>query len=76
VITARHSRCHLAITYACCGDKDSVLEQLSSLSKVPSDVNYGTLRLDPFWDPLRGDLGFDKIIAVPRAEGEEVIRKA
>ena len=54
---------HLAVTYAWCGDKDSALEELSILSKVPSDVNYGTLRLDPYWDSLCGDPRFDKIIA-------------
>jgi hypothetical protein len=54
---------HLAITYTWCGDKDNALTQLSNLSKVPSDVNYGTLRLDPSWDPLRGDPRFDKILA-------------
>jgi serine/threonine-protein kinase len=54
---------HLAITYALCGDKDQALEQLSILSKIPSEVNYGTLRLDPIWDSLRGDPRFEKIVA-------------
>ncbi len=26
-------------------------------------VNYGQLKLHPFWDPLRGDPRFDKIVA-------------
>jgi TolB-like protein/Tfp pilus assembly protein PilF len=54
---------HLAVTFAWCGDKDSALEQLSILSKIPSDVNYGILRLDPVWDSLRGDPRFDEILA-------------
>ncbi len=54
---------HLTITYAWCGDKDHALENLSILSKIPSEVNYGTLRLDPIWDPLRGDTRFEKIVA-------------
>ncbi len=54
---------HLAVTYAWCGDTDSALGELSNLSKVPSDVNYGTLRLDPYWDSLRGDPRFAKIVA-------------
>lgn len=54
---------HLAMTYAWCGDKDQALEQLSILSKIPSEVNYGTLRLNPVWDSLRGDARFEKIIA-------------
>ena len=54
---------HLAITYAWCGDKDHALEKLSTLSSIPSDVNYGMLRLDPIWDSLRGDPRFEKIMA-------------
>ncbi len=53
---------HLAITYAWCGDKDRALENLSILSKIPSDVNYGTLRLDPIWDSVRDDPRFEKIV--------------
>jgi hypothetical protein len=52
----------LAIAYAWCGDNDAVLEKLSTLSKIPSDVKYGTLRLDPIWDPLRGDPRFEQIV--------------
>jgi TolB-like protein/Tfp pilus assembly protein PilF len=54
---------HLAITYAWCGEKDNAIEKLSILSKIPSDVNYGTLRLDPIWDSLRGDPRFEQIVA-------------
>ena len=54
---------HLAITYAWCGDKDHALEKLSILSSIPSDVNYGRLRLDPIWDSLRGDPRFKQIVA-------------
>ncbi len=57
---------HLAVTYAWCGDKDQALEQLSILSKIPSEVNYGILRLDPVWDSLRGDPRFEKIVADSR----------
>ena len=53
---------HLAITYTWCGEKESALDQLSSLSKIPSGVNYGTLRLDPVWNSLRSDPRFQKII--------------
>ncbi len=34
-------------------------------SKKPSArvaAHYGELRLDPFWDPLRGDPRFEKIV--------------
>jgi hypothetical protein len=46
-------------------DKDDALEKLSILSKIPSDVNCGMLRLDPIF--LHGDPRFEKIVAA-RAE--------
>ena len=30
---------------------------------MPSDIDYGGLRLSPYWDPLRGDSRFEKIVA-------------
>ena len=54
---------HLAITYVWTGDKDGALEQLSLLSQMPSDVNYGSLRLDPVWDSVRSDNRFERIVA-------------
>ena len=54
---------HLAITYTWCGEKDRALEQLAIAISIPSTVNYGKLRLYPYWDPLRGDSRFEKIVA-------------
>ena len=54
---------YLAIIYAWTGEKDLALEQLSIAAKIPSDVSYGQLRLHPYWDPLRGDPRFEKIVA-------------
>jgi tetratricopeptide (TPR) repeat protein len=45
------------------GERDLAIEQLETLAKIPSDVSYGDLRLDPDWDPLRGDPRFEKIVA-------------
>jgi TolB-like protein/class 3 adenylate cyclase/Tfp pilus assembly protein PilF len=53
---------HLAITYAWCGEKDRAIEQLAIVTSVPSDVNYGRLRLDPSWDSLRSDPRFQKVV--------------
>lgn len=53
----------LAATYACLGEKDLALLQLSSHAGQPEFVNYGDLKLDPAWDPLRGDPRFEKIVA-------------
>jgi tetratricopeptide (TPR) repeat protein len=45
------------------GERDLAIEQLKTLAQIPAGANYGGLRLDPFWDPLRGDPRFEKIIA-------------
>ena len=54
---------HLAITYTWAGESDLAIEQLEELVRIPSPISYGQLRLHPFWDPLRGDPRFEKIVA-------------
>ncbi len=54
---------YLAITLAWVGDKDESLKDLALVAKIPSDVNYGQLKLHPFWDPLRGDPRFEAIVS-------------
>ena len=39
------------------------LEQLAALTRIPSGVSYGPLRLHPYWEPLRGDPRFEKLVA-------------
>jgi hypothetical protein len=43
-------------------DKPLAIKQLEELVRIPSRVSYGQLRLHPFWDPLRGDPRFEKIV--------------
>jgi hypothetical protein len=31
--------------------------------KLPAGADYNDLHNDPFWDPLRGDPRFEKIVA-------------
>ena len=54
---------NLALIYAWTGEKDLACEQLSIVAKLPSYLSYGELRLHPYWDTLRGDPRFDKIVA-------------
>ena len=54
---------NLAIIYAWVGEKDLAIKQLEEVVRIPSPVSYGQLRLHPFWDPLRGDARFEKIVA-------------
>jgi TolB-like protein/class 3 adenylate cyclase/Tfp pilus assembly protein PilF len=53
---------YLAMIAAWVGDKDLACEQLASVIRRPSDLSYGELKLLPFWDPLRGDPRFDKLV--------------
>ena len=45
------------------GERELALGQLEALTKTPGSHTYGSLRLSPFWDPLRGDPRFEKIVA-------------
>lgn len=53
---------YLAVTYAWVGEREAALEQLKIAVKLPSDLSYGQLKLHPFWDSLRGDPEFEKIV--------------
>jgi serine/threonine protein kinase/Tfp pilus assembly protein PilF len=53
---------YLAMTAAWVGDKDLACEQLATAARLPGGVSYGQLRLLPYWDPLRGDPRFEKIV--------------
>jgi TolB-like protein/class 3 adenylate cyclase/Tfp pilus assembly protein PilF len=53
---------YLAMIAAWVGDKDLACEQLATAIRRPSDLSYGQLKLTPFWDPLRGDPRFEKVV--------------
>jgi TolB-like protein/class 3 adenylate cyclase/Flp pilus assembly protein TadD len=53
---------YLAIIAAWVGDKDLACEQLAIAIRRPSSLSYGQLKLLPFWDPLRGDPRFEKLV--------------
>jgi TolB-like protein/Flp pilus assembly protein TadD/tRNA A-37 threonylcarbamoyl transferase component Bud32 len=56
---------NLARIYALTGEKDLALDQLEVLSKLQSSwfgLSYGELRLNPDWDPLRGEPSFEKLV--------------
>jgi len=54
---------YLAMIAAWVGDKDLACEQLAIALSGPSSLTYGELKLMPWWDPLRGDPHFEKIVA-------------
>jgi TolB-like protein/Tfp pilus assembly protein PilF len=53
---------YLAMIAAWVGDKDLAFEQLAIATRSPSDLSYGQLKLLPFWDPLRGDQRFERLV--------------
>jgi serine/threonine-protein kinase len=53
---------NLAMIAAWVGDKDLAFEELESIIRRPSPLSYGGLKMFPWWDPLRGDPRFEKIL--------------
>ena len=49
--------------YAMTGRRDEAIVGLERLLAVPSDLSKWSLRLDPSWDPLRGDPRFEALVA-------------
>jgi tetratricopeptide (TPR) repeat protein len=57
---------YFAITAAWAGDKELALQQLEAGLRAPVAslmLSYGALKLLPFWDSLRGDPRFEKLVA-------------
>src|SRR5207244_11041478 len=54
---------YFAVIAAWVGDKDLACEELAAAVRLPSLLSYGKLKLLPFWDPLRDDPRFEKIVA-------------
>jgi TolB-like protein/Flp pilus assembly protein TadD len=52
-----------AQVYAILGDNARAVELLDGLLSRPSDVTLQTLKINPAWDPLRNDPGFQALFA-------------
>src|SRR6266704_4023587 len=64
-INGMHMIEYFAMIAAWVGEKDLACEQLATVVRYPGSgfsVSYGYLKLDPFWDPLRGEPCFEKIV--------------
>jgi len=57
---------NLAVIHAWTGEKDQALKQLEDVLKIPGPVSYGQLRLFPWWDPLRDDPRFERLVSQAR----------
>jgi hypothetical protein len=62
-LTGPEVLCFYAVLCAWAGEKDLALAQLDIVARIPCFLTYGELRLRPFWDPLRGDPRFEKVVA-------------
>ena len=65
-INAQTLMAYFAMIAAWSGEKDLALEQLTNAVAKPGATlitSYGVLKLLPFWDPLRGDPRFEKLVA-------------
>jgi tetratricopeptide (TPR) repeat protein len=54
---------YYAMIAAWVGDNNLASEQLATAIRYPNSPSYGQLKLLPFWDPLRSDPRFEKIVA-------------
>jgi serine/threonine-protein kinase len=64
--TAQSLVAYFALIAAWVGEKNLALQQLAAAAPTPGATlitSYGMLKLSPFWDPLRGDSRFEKIVA-------------
>ena len=64
-LNGQKMRMYFCIIAAWVGEKDVALQMLAADGSKPGWAflaNYGDLKLHPFWDPLRGDPRFEKIV--------------
>jgi tetratricopeptide (TPR) repeat protein len=64
-INAQRMLAYFGVTAAWVGEKDLALDYLQQAVSTPGAsviTSYGVLKLLPFWDPLRGDPRFEKIV--------------
>ncbi len=65
-INAENVMAWFAVVEAWAGEKDLALQHLATITPTYGAggiTSYGILKLAPFWDPLRGDPRFEKIVA-------------
>ena len=61
--TGAYAQHLLARIYVAVGEHDQALDALEPLLKLPYYLSPGWLRVDPTWDPLRGNPRFERLVA-------------
>ena len=56
----------LAYVETLVGESDAAVKRLAYLLTIPSDISIPLLRVDPMWDSLRGNPGFQRLLATAR----------
>ena len=54
---------NLGVVYAWTNDLDLAFNTLGPLTKMPNGIYYGQLKRHAYWDPLRKDPRFEKLLA-------------
>jgi hypothetical protein len=54
---------NLAAVYAAANEPELAFKERTTSVETPGGATYGTLKLDPAWDPLRKDPRFEKLLA-------------
>ena len=60
--TARYSEIRAKVAVQA-GEKELAIQQLENSAQNAIGIDYGDLKLNPMWDPVRGDPRFEKIVA-------------
>ena len=61
--TGSYNRTQLARIYALVGESDKAVDELETLLKVPCNLSAASISVNPYFDPLRNNPRFQKLVA-------------